>query len=138
MIVADKPAKSWSDDDIFSFEISLVDIVKRFQRLEALQKEVQLSIGSGIEAQHVATVDDKGEEVSEVLWIRKADKPLLDRLVLQVLNASELKGDPKLQKAFSARLIKKVLSHNTDELENEIEKAKTNALLGSKKGKKHG
>ena len=40
MIVTDKPAKSWSDDDIFWFEVSLVDIVKRFQRLEALQKEV--------------------------------------------------------------------------------------------------
>ena len=138
MIVADKPAKSWSDDDIFLFEVSLVDIVKRFQRLEALQKEVQLSEGSGLEAQHVATVDDKGKEASEVLWIRKADKPLLDRLVREVLNASELKGNPKMQKAFSARLIKKVLSHNTDELENDIEKAKTSAALGITKGNKHG
>ena len=122
----------------FRFEIALVDIVKRFQRLEALQKEVQLSEGSGLEAQHVATVDDKGKEASEVLWIRKADKPLLDRLVREVLNASELKGDPKMQKAFSARLIKKVLSHNTDELDNDIEKAKVTAALESTKGKKHG
>lgn len=45
MIIADKPAESWTDEDVTGFEIKLSDIVRRFKNLEALQKEVAASTG---------------------------------------------------------------------------------------------
>ncbi|NEP20348.1 MAG: hypothetical protein F6J97_26290 [Leptolyngbya sp. SIO4C1] len=124
MIIADKPAKSWTDKDLTRFEIALSNLVRRFQNLEALQKEVQAK-GSGFEAQRITATEPNGKEINEVLWINEADKPLIDRLIDETLDKFELKNDDKLRKAFAARLIKKVLSHNTDDTQNDIDQAKS-------------
>jgi hypothetical protein len=131
-IVSDKPARSWVDDDVARFEIALSNLVRRFQNLEALQKEVQAR-GNGFEAQRITSTEPNGREISEVLWIDEADKLSVDQLISEFLGKPELKNNSKLQKAFTGRLIKKVLSHGIDGVESDIERAK----LG-KNQKRHG
>ncbi len=123
MVITDKPAKSWVDSDIVRFEVALSNLVRRFQNLEALQKEVQAR-GCGFDAQRVTSTEPNGQEINEVLWIDETEKPLVEKLITEFLNKSELKNNLKLQKAFTGGLIKKVLSHNVDVVENDIDRAK--------------
>ena len=58
MIVADKPAESWTDQDVTRFEIELADLVRKFQNLEALQKETTAK-GEGFEACRLIQTDKK-------------------------------------------------------------------------------
>jgi hypothetical protein len=124
MIITDKPAKSWVDSDIVRFEVALSNLVRRFQNLEALQKEVQAR-GCGFEAQRITFTEPNGQELNEVLWIDEIDKPLVEKLIAEFLDKSELKNNPKLQKAFTGGLIKKILSHNAEVIENDIDRAKS-------------
>ncbi|MFN5925675.1 MAG: hypothetical protein ACK466_18290, partial [Pseudanabaena sp.] len=43
MIIADKPAESWTDTDVRSFEPKLTDLARRFMNLESLHKEMAAS-----------------------------------------------------------------------------------------------
>ena len=61
MIVADKPAESWTDQDVTRFEIELADLVRKFQNLEALQKETTAK-GEGFEARRITVTHADGQE----------------------------------------------------------------------------
>jgi hypothetical protein len=63
MIVADKPAESWTDKDVTKFEIELADLVRRFQNLEALQKESTAKV-QGFEARRITVTHSDGQETS--------------------------------------------------------------------------
>ncbi|WP_292865213.1 hypothetical protein [Nostoc sp. LPT] len=68
MIVADKPAESWTDDDATAFEMKLADLVRRFKNLEALQKEVAAK-GEGFEARWITMTRPDGQEINRMLWV---------------------------------------------------------------------
>ena len=61
MMVADKPAESWTDQDVTRFEIELADLVRKFQNLEALQKETTAK-GEGFEARRITVTHADGQE----------------------------------------------------------------------------
>lgn len=61
VIVADKSAESWIDEDFTGFEIKLSDLARRFKNLEALQKEVATK-GEGFEARKVTVTRPDGQE----------------------------------------------------------------------------
>ena len=61
MIVADKPAESWTDQDVTRFEIELADLVRKFQNLEALQKETTAK-GEGFEARRITVTHADRQE----------------------------------------------------------------------------
>lgn len=61
MIVADKPAESWTDQDVTRFEIELADLVRKFQNLEALQKDTTRK-GEGFEARRITVTHADGQE----------------------------------------------------------------------------
>jgi hypothetical protein len=41
MIIADKPAESWTDENVTGFEIKLSDLARRFKNLEALNHDTR-------------------------------------------------------------------------------------------------
>ena len=71
MIVADKPAESWADKDVTRFEIELADLVRRFQNLEALQKEATAK-GEGFEARRITVTHSDGQETWKQTLIHAA------------------------------------------------------------------
>lgn len=120
-IVADKHPKGWVDGDFNRFEISLSDLVRRFQNLEALQAEVRRK-GKGFDALRITVTEPNGQEVHEVVWIDEEYEDVFDRLVEDVLNAPELKNNPRLQKSFLAKLNAELLSRTHEDTVNEFGK----------------
>ena len=101
MIVADKPAESWTDQDATKFEIELADLVRRFQNLEALQKETTAK-GEGFEARRITVTHSDGQETHRVVWVDNEQETQVEQLVEEVMNV--LPKDPQLQQAVLTKL----------------------------------
>lgn len=114
MILADKPAESWTDEDVTGFEIKLSNIARRFKNLEALQKEVAAK-GEGFEARRITVTRPDGEETHRMVWIERECQDQIERLVQKVLADSILRDNPRLQQAFVAKLTEKVLGSVSQE-----------------------
>ncbi len=109
MIVADKPAESWSDEDVTAFELKLSDLARRFQNLEALRTEVTASKQGGFEARRVTITRSDGQEVHRMVWLDDQKHDRMESLVQEFLTQLSAYDDPQLQQALVARLAEKVL-----------------------------
>jgi len=106
MIVADKPAESWTDKDVTAFELNLSDLARRFKNLEALQKEVAAGSRGGFEVRRLTVTRPDGSEIHRMVWVDQEQQQRLDSLIESVLAEC---GDPQLQQALLARLSERVL-----------------------------
>jgi len=116
MIVADKPPKSWNDDDLLRFELGLSDLVRRFRHLEALQKEVRTR-GSGFSAKRLTVTEQDGYEVNQIIWMDAGEDAVLNAAVEKALDLPELQDNPRRQQAFIAKLSDRLLSRPRSDLE---------------------
>ncbi len=107
MIVADKPAESWTDQDVTRFEIELADLVRKFQNLEALQKETTAK-GEGFEARRITVTHADGQETHRVVWVDNEQEKQVEQLVDKVMNV--LPDNPQLQQAVLTKLTERILN----------------------------
>ena len=107
MIVADKPAASWTDQDVTRFEIELADLVRRFQNLEALQKETTAK-GEGFEARRITVTHADGQETHRVIWVDNEQEKQVEQFVEEVMKV--LPKDPQLQQAVLTKLTERILN----------------------------
>ena len=107
MIVADKPAESWTDQDVTRFEIELADLVRKFQNLEALQKETTAK-GEGFEARRITVTHSDGQETHRVVWVDNEQEKQVEKLVEDVMTV--LPQDPQLQQAVLTKLTERILN----------------------------
>jgi hypothetical protein len=120
-IVADKPTTSWTDQDVTSFEVKLSDLSRRFNNLEALQKEVVTSNKSGFEASRITITQADGREVNRMVWIDREQSGKVDELVDELVERINGYEDIQLRQAIVAKLAERlfgtqILGHNTIEL----------------------
>jgi hypothetical protein len=111
MIVADKPAESWTDADITVFEVRLGDLARRFKNLEALQKEVAASSQGGFEARRITVTRPDGGEIHQMVWMTYEQKTTVDPMVEELLAKC---GDRQLQQALLTRLTEKILDDENE------------------------
>ena len=111
MIVADKPAESWTDKDVTRFEIELADLVRRFQNLEALQKEATAK-GEGFEARRITVTHADGQETHRLVWVDNEQEKQVDELVEEVLKV--LPDNPQIQQAVLTKLTERILNASSD------------------------
>ncbi|WP_055073589.1 hypothetical protein [Pseudanabaena sp. 'Roaring Creek'] len=109
MIVVDKPAESWTDADMTSFEPKLSDLARRFINLEALQKGMVASKNQGFDARRITIARPDGQEVHQLIWLDREDSDRLEPLVEKILNEAIVQGNDRLQQALIAKLAEKVL-----------------------------
>lgn len=125
MIVADKPAESWTDEDATGFEIKLSDIARRFKNLEALQKEVAAK-GEGFDARRITVTRPDGEETHRMVWVERESEGKIEALVEEILQNSILRDNPQLQQAFVAKLTERVLGATSQENIAQMQKTRHN------------
>lgn len=112
MILGDKPAESWNDEDILAFEIKLSDIARRFKNLEALQKDVSSRNKHGFEARRITITKPDGQEIHRMIWIDGESQEKLEALALSILETGALRNNIRLQEALVTRLAEFILGAN--------------------------
>lgn len=108
MIVADKPADAWSDDDALAFELNLGDVARRFANLEALYKDAAVRGGDAFEARRVTITAQDGSEVHRFVWVDRQQRATVDAVVQELVgHLTHLL--PEQQAAVAAALAEAVL-----------------------------
>ena len=115
MIIADKPAESWTDTDVRSFEPKLTDLARRFMNLESLHKEMATSKsqakGKGFDARRITIARPDGQEVHQLIWLDPKDSDRLEVLVEKILSEESVQGSNRLKQALIAKLAERVMGN---------------------------
>jgi hypothetical protein len=109
MIVADKPAESWTDEDVTNFELKLSDLARRFKNLEALQKDSQTRTSEGFEARKITVTRPDGQETHSLVWFENESQVEIDGAVDKILAILKQYDSPQFQHAVVAKLTEHVL-----------------------------
>ena len=115
MVIADKPAESWNDENVIGFEMQLSDIARRFINLESLQNNLAREPKKGLIAQKITITHSDGREVHRTIWIERETQEKIDKIVNNIIEKDIMKNNEPLQKAIVASLIEKVLSPKKEE-----------------------
>ncbi len=115
MIVADKPAESWTDEDVTGFEVKLSDIARRFKNLEALQNEVAASTGEGFESRRITVTRPDGQEVNQVIWFNHESQDQIECLFNEIVGVLSKYDNTQLQQAVVAKLAERVLGSASED-----------------------
>lgn len=105
MIVADKPAESWTDADVIVFEQRLGDLARRFKNLEALQSDAASTGRGGFEVRRITITRPDGGEIHRMVWMEQEQQARIDSLIEQLLAQC---SDPQLQQALLTRLTERI------------------------------
>ncbi|MFN9142733.1 MAG: hypothetical protein ACK5W6_00300, partial [Pseudanabaena sp.] len=121
MIIADKPAESWTDTDVRSFEPKLTDLARRFMNLESLHKEMAASYktysgkahsgAQSFDARRITIARPDGQEVHQLIWLDPKDSDRLEVLVEKILSEESVQGSNRLKQALIAKLAERVMGN---------------------------
>ncbi|WP_228014484.1 hypothetical protein [Fortiea sp. LEGE XX443] len=131
MIVADKLAESWTDDDVTAFEMKLADLVRRFKNLEALRKEVAAK-GEGFEARRITMTRPDGQEIHRMVWVYHGRESQVEKLGDEIL--AKLPDDQQLRQAILAKLSEKILNPDLPEMVTKIREKGNDEIAGKNAG----
>jgi hypothetical protein len=104
MVIADKPAESWKDEDVTRFELTLSDLSRRFKNLEALQTQVRADRERGVESRRLTVTRPDGSEVHQLVWMDPAQQQQVDPIIDQLL----ARCPENLQQVLLTRLTERV------------------------------
>jgi hypothetical protein len=84
MIVADRPADTWTDDDSAGFEMKLSDMARRFRNFERLIQEATDASRDGFDARRVTITRGDGSEIHKLVWIDEHARELIARVLSDI------------------------------------------------------
>jgi len=119
MIIADKPAYTWTDDDASVFEAKANDFARRFINLEVLYKELESIPGKGFEARRVIVTKPDGTEENRILWTDNSKLKHLKVLVEEIVSKYDLDKNTNDFQSIIAGLLERYLFKSEDEEEDE-------------------
>lgn len=112
MVIADKPAVSWVDEDRIVFETKLADLARRFKNLEAIQKHGVSTGKEGFEACRISVTRPSGDEINEIVWLDHKEKDEIRKFASRMLNNKALEGNEKIKKAIIAAMVEEVFGNS--------------------------
>ena len=93
MILADRPADTWTKQDQMAFEMNVTEMARRFANLEALQREAVRDGVEGFDARRVTITEPGGQEVHRLIWVDRQERPRIqaqaDSIAEQIVRVTE-------------------------------------------------
>ncbi len=112
MVIADKPAESWSDDDVLRFEAALQELGRKFKNLEALSTDVVARSKEGFDVRRITMTRPDGKEVNRLVWMERDQRVQVDDVIERLLSSDEFRDNVQLQQVLAARLAEAVLGED--------------------------
>ena len=112
MVIADKPAESWTDDDVARFEAALQEVGRKFKNLEALSTDMEARSREGFEVRRITMTRPDGQEVNRLIWMDQQQQAQVDDVVAELLARANFRDNPQLQQVLAARLAETVLGED--------------------------
>jgi hypothetical protein len=105
MIVADKPAESWTDEDLTRFEMKLGDLARKFKNLVALRAEVDARSQEEFEVRRVTLTRPDGMETSQMIWMTRQQQSVVDGVIEEILARTDFGESVQLRQVLATRLL---------------------------------
>jgi hypothetical protein len=86
MVISDKPADSWSDDDALAFEFKAADAARRFRSLWLLVHEAADARRDEADARRISLTRPNGSEYHDVVWIDRNSRESIESVVREVMS----------------------------------------------------
>lgn len=109
MIIADRPAESWSEDDRLAFELNLGEMARRFRNLEALQKEAVRQGREGFDARRITVTEPGGREVHRLVWVDAEERPRIEDKAEELVAAIRQVPQEHRQHAVLVSVLERIL-----------------------------
>jgi hypothetical protein len=109
MVVADKPADIWTDDDVFVFELNLSELAGRFLALYAIQEDALAEGRAGFQPRRITIMEPNGSRLQQMVWIAGEDRDCIEQQVDAVLKQLEHIQSEQQRQAIIVRLAERVL-----------------------------
>ena len=119
MVIADKPAESWKDEDATRFELNLSDLSRRFKNLEALQASVKATSKGGFEARRITVTRPDGTEVNKMVWANDEHQAKVDPSIDDIFSQFP---DQQLREALLTRLTERMFDESKSYQEASMQK----------------
>ncbi len=113
MIIADRPADTWTDNNVMSFELHVSEMSRRFANLEVLQKEITASPKEGFDVRRITLTSSNGDETRRVLWVDRDAEDQVRRKVEELLKQLHGAGS-QTREAVLLQLIDRILGDSKE------------------------
>jgi hypothetical protein len=108
MIVADRPADTWTDNDSLAFELNLSDLAQRFRTLHAMHTDALAEQRQGFDARKVLITEPTGFVVHDTVWIEPDQAALVEGRAEEI--AGQLASLPEpVRRAIAVLLAERIL-----------------------------
>jgi len=108
MIVADRPADTWTDNDSLAFELNLSDLAQRFRTLHAMHTDALAEQRQGFDARKVLITEPTGFVVHDTVWIEPEQAKMVEGRTEEI--AGQLASLPEpVRRAIAVLLAERIL-----------------------------
>jgi hypothetical protein len=138
MVVADKPAENWRDEDKHTFEANLATLAQKFLNLQQLAAKMQAAGNGKFDARLVTITTSDGSELREVIWVDAAEQKLAEEFKAQLKALPLWQETPgRIRQAVLADLLQQLIAPPQAEV-NATGAAKTPHIVIERRGKASG
>jgi len=110
MVIADKPAEAWRDEDRHTFEANLATLAQKFLNLHQLAAKVQAAGNGKFDARLVSITNPDGREAREVIWVDAAEQKLAEKFKAELEALPVWKEAPeRIRQTVLADLLQQVI-----------------------------
>lgn len=109
------PPQGWTDDDALAFETKLIEVSRRYRRVEALHYDTLEGPRDGFEAKRITVTARDGTEVGQVVWIDESKSKSLSSVATKALEEAVAKFGMEAGQAFLALVADYVLGDGEPE-----------------------
>ena len=138
MVVADKPAEAWRDEDRHTFEANLATLAQKFLNLHQLAAKIQAAGNGKFDARLVSITNPDGREAREVIWVDAAEQKLAEKFKAE-LEAMPIwqEAPERIRQTVLADLLQQVITSTEPEV-NFAKTAENQQIKIERKGKTSG
>jgi hypothetical protein len=113
MIIADKPAESWDDQDVLAFEVNVMEYARRFANLEAMQREALAAPREGFDSLRVTVTHPEGHETHRLVWVDRRQQQQMEQLADRMAQSIGVHADPTMVQAVVALLVERTFGQGS-------------------------
>lgn len=110
MVVADKPADIWTDDDVLAFELNLSELASRFLALYAMQEDALAEARAGFLPRRITIMEPDGTRLQQMVWIGGDEGDCIEQQVEALLRQLDHIQSEQQRQAIIVRLAERVLA----------------------------
>lgn len=108
MVISDRPVDTWSDVEIDTFELQVADLARRFQTLEALQRDGAVRRDFA-DVRRVSLTDAGGHETLGLVWMDDHERDKMDRVASRIQTLLADLPTSEMREALTVRVLESLM-----------------------------